>query len=169
MWEVEGIERLGVALIAVALALALFAPAADAKVTILNGDGSRQVDTITKGKCRVSGKKGSRDFFLTAKSEAGKFSLTAFLDSPTFQGFGETYTAYYGGEDPQIFLRRRSDDEVFSNFKLPGTPAGTVGAGGISFRRDGRRVGVGLYAASNKTFTEGYSFAGVISCKYSKR
>ena len=137
-------------------------------MTILSESG-KTVDTITKGKCRVSGKKGSKDFFLTAKSEDGKFSLTAFIDSPVFTGFDETYIAYYGGDDPQIFLRRNSDDEVFSNFKIPGTPAGVVGGGAVDFRRDGRRVGIGLDPASNKSFTEGYSFAGVIGCKYSKR
>ena len=142
---------------------------AGAKVQILNSDSGKKVDTISKGKCRVSGKKGSKDFFLAAKSDDGKFSLTAFIDSPAFKGFGEDYIAYYGGSDPQIFLRRRSDDELFSNFKIPGTPPDTVGAGAVSFRRDGRRVGIGLYAASNRSFTEGYSFAGPISCKYSKR
>ncbi len=138
-------------------------------MTILKGESSRVADTISKGKCRVSGKKGNRDFFLTAKSDDGKFSLTAFIDAPVFQGFRETYTAYYGGKDPQIFLRRRADDELFSNFKLPGTPPDTVGAGAVAFRRDGRRVGIGLYAAPNRSATEGYSFAGPLSCKYSKR
>lgn len=147
----------------------LTAPIADAKVTILDSDGGKVVDTVTKGHCRVDGKKGSKDFFLTAMSEGRKFHLTAFIDAPVFQGFGEDYTAYYGGKDPQIFLHRRSDDEEFSNFKLPGTPPDTVGAGAIAFRKDGRRVGIGLYAASNRSATEGYSFAGTISCKYRRR
>lgn len=138
-------------------------------MSILDSDSGRAVDTISKGHCRVSGKKGSRDFFLTAKSEAGKFLLTAFIDAPVFKGFGEDYIAYYGGKDPQIFLHRRSDDEVFSNFKLPGTPPDTVGAGAIAFRRHGRRVGIGLYAAANRSATEGYSFAGPISCRYRRR
>jgi hypothetical protein len=162
------VKRLGLALIAFSLVLALFVPSAFAEVTILNDNG-RQVDTITKGGCRVSGKKGNRDFFLTAKSKARKFSLTAFLDAPVFEGFHQTYIAYYGGKDPQIFLHRNSDDEVFSNFKLPGTPPDTLGAGAIAFRKHGRRVGIGLYAASNRSATEGYSFAGAIRCRYSKR
>ena len=60
---------------------------AGAKVQILNSDSGNKVDTISKGKCRVSGKKGSKDFFLAAKSDDGKFSLTAFIDSPVFKGF----------------------------------------------------------------------------------
>ncbi len=161
-------KRMGLALIASGLVLALLAPTSGAKVTILTDQG-REVDTISKGRCRVSGKKGNRDFFLTAKSRSGKFSLTAFLDAPVFKGFGDIYIAYYGGGDPQIFLHRNSDDEVFSNFKLPGTPPGTLGAGAIAFRKHGRRVGIGLYAASNRSATEGYSFAGAIRCRYPKR
>jgi hypothetical protein len=162
-------HRLAAALVALVLGFALFASVANAKVTILDSDSGKEVDTITKGKCGVPGKKGSKDFVLFAKSENGRFLLNTFIDYPTFVGFNESYTAYYGGTDPQIFLRRNSDDEVFSNFKIPGTPAGTVGAGAIAFRKDGRRVGIGLYAASNKSFTEGYSFAGSISCKYPKK
>lgn len=162
------IRRLGLSFIAFGLALALLAPVASAKVTILDGD-SMTVDTISKGKCRVSGKKGKQDFFVTAKSDAGKFSLTGFIDAPVFTGFHDDYTIFYGGTDPQVFLRRNSDDELFSNFKIPGTPAGTVGGGGISFGNGGRRVGIGLAPAANESFTEGYTFAGVISCKYPKR
>jgi hypothetical protein len=162
-------RRLGAALIALVLGFALFAPIANAKLTITNSDSGREVDTITKGKCNLSGGKGSKDFYLHAKSENGKFLLTAEIDYPTFVGFDEYYIAYYGGMDTQIFLERRSDHEVFSNWKIPGTPAGAVGAGGVAFRRDGRRVGIGLYAASNRSFTEGYSFAGPISCKYPKQ
>lgn len=162
-------RRMVLALLVLALAFTLPASAASAKVTILTSDTSQQVDVITKGKCRVSGKKGSRDFLLYAKSKAGKFLLSIFIDHPTFTGFKDTYSVYYGGTDPQVFLHRNSDDEVFSNFKLPGTPAGTVGAGAVAFRKHGRRVGVGLYGASNKSATEGYSFAGPINCRYRKR
>ena len=145
------------------------APLASGQISISASNSDRQVDTLTRGKCRVSGKKGHRDFFLTAKSDRGKFRLSVFIDSPVFTGFGEFYTAFYGGPDPQIFLRRLADDEVYSNFKLPGTPSGTVFAGGVAFRKQGRRVGVGLYGASNKNGTEGYSFAGPINCRYSNR
>lgn len=160
-------RRLGLALIAAALSLGLLAPAATAEVTILDNDGN-QVDTIEKAKCRVSGKKGSGDFLAAAKSKAGMFSLTVFIDAPVFGGFDDDYTIFYGGGDPQVFLNRRSDEEVFSNFKIPGTPAGTVAGGGIEFGRGERTMGVGLAPASNKSFTEGYSFAGVIPCKYPK-
>ncbi len=154
-------------LIAALVALVLPA-AAPGKVTILDQD-SNVVDTISKGGCRVSGKKGSQDFFGSAKSDGGRFLLSIFIDAPVFTGFDEDYVIYYGGEDPQVFLRRRADEEVFGNFKIPGTPAGTVGGGGIKFSKDGRRVGVGLAPASNKSFTEGYTFAGVFKCKYRKR
>lgn len=162
-------RRLGLLIVFVGFALAVSAPMAEAKVTIMKSDGNREVDTITRGKCRVSGKKNNRDFFLYAKSDDNKFFVTAFIDAPVFKGFGEFYTAYYGGEDPQIFIHRRSDDAVFSNFKLPGTPVDTVFAGGIAFRKQGRRVGIGLYGATNKAGTEGYSFAGPINCKYPRR
>ncbi len=157
-------------LVLTALGMTLFAsvPAASAKVTILKGEQDREVDSITKGKCLVSGKKGQRDFFLTARSNEGKFILTAFIDHPVWKGFNEFYIPYYGGKNPEIFLHRNSDDEVFSNFKLPGTPAGVVGAGAVAFRKHGRRVGIGLYAASNKSHTEGYSFAGALNCRYRK-
>jgi hypothetical protein len=144
------------------------APPASAKVIILKGEQSREVDSITEGHCLVSGKKGHRDFFLTAKSKKGKFNLTAFIDDPVWKGFNQYYITYYGGKDPEVFLHRNSDDEVFSNFKLPGTPAGIVGAGAVAFRKHGRKVGIGLYAASNKSHTEGYAFAGAIRCKYRK-
>ncbi len=162
------IRRLVLIVIAIGIGLALLAPTANARVTIL-GDNGQKVDTIAKGKCRVSGKKGSKDFFLTAKSKAGKFALTVFIDSPVFTGFHDDYTIFYGGSDPQVFLHRNSDDEVFSNFKIPGTPAGAVGGGAIKFGKGGRKVGIGLSPASSKSFTEGYSFAGVIRCKYRKR
>lgn len=155
------------ALLCVAASLVVFVPAASAKITVLDNDGNK-VDTFKKSKCRVSGKKGKQDFFAAAKSDDGKFLLSIFLDAPVFSGFDEDYTIFYGGEDPQVFLHRRSDDEVFSNFKIPGTPAGTVGGGGIKFAHGGRKLGVGLAPASNKSFTEGYSFAGVVPCKYPK-
>ncbi len=154
------------AAIAVLLSLVV-APSATAKVSIL-AEGGQKVDTISKGKCRVSGKRGSKDFFATAKSDGGRFVLTAFIDAPVFRGFRHDYTIFYGGEDPQVFLHRRSDDEVFSNFKIPGTPAGVVGGGAIDFGKGGRRMGIGLAPAPNKSFTEGYTFAGVIPCKYPK-
>ncbi len=162
-------RRLTAALAALVLGFALFASHANAKVTILDSDSGQEVDTVTKGKCAVIGKKGSKDFRLFARSENGKFSLAAYIDHPKFVGFDDSYTAYYGASNPQIILARNSDDERFSNFDIPGTPPGTVGAGAIAFRKDGRRVGIGLYAASNETFTEGYSFAGSISCKYPKK
>ena len=152
----------------VILAVALSATPAPAKVTILDNDG-KPVDTIKSGKCIVSGKKGAKDFFMAAKSESRAFSLTAFIDAPVFSGFRQDYTIYYGGEDPQVFLHRRADDAVFSNFKIPGTPPGTVGGGAIHFARHGRKVGIGLAPASNKSFTEGYVFAGGLNCKYPKR
>ena len=167
--KVDRLKRLNTALIALGLGLALLAPVASAKVTILNSDSGRRVDTISKSRCRVDGKKGNQDFFAAAKSDSGKFTLTAFIDAPVFQGFRRDYTIYYGGKDPEVFLRRRSDNELFSNFKIPGTPAGAVGGGAIDFGEGGRKMGVGLSPASNKSFTEGYVFAGVMRCKYPKR
>lgn len=162
-------SRPGVAIVILALALALPLPLASGQISIRKSDSNQQVDTVTRGKCRVSGKKGNRDFFLTAKSDHRKFRLSVFLDSPVFTGFGKFYTAFYGGTDPQIFLRRLADDKTYSNFKLPGTPAGTVFAGGVAFQNKGRRVGVGLYGATDKGGTEGYTFAGPINCRYSRR
>lgn len=161
------LRRFCLLILPLGLALGLLAPAASAKVTILDSDGN-QVDTIAKAKCLVTGSKGSQDFFAAAKSQTGMFLLTVFIDAPVFQGFDDDYTIFYGGGGPQVFLNRRSDDEVFSNFKIPGTPAGTVAGGGIKFGRGGRTMGVGLAPASNKSFTEGYSFAGVLPCKYRK-
>jgi len=159
----------GHVLVLVCFAFALSASTASAEIKILDGDSGREVDSITKGRCNVGGEKGNRQFFLYAKSTQNKFRLTAFISSPVFDGFGERYDVFYGGEDPQIFLTRLADDEAFSNFKLPGTPSGEVWAGGIAFRNKGTRVGIGLYGASNKSATEGYSFAGPINCKYKRR
>lgn len=159
----------GLVLVAMCFAFALSATPASAEIKILNGDSGAEVDSISKGECRVDGKKGNRHFFLYAKSVRKKFRLTAFISAPVFDGLGKRYDVYYGDEDPQIFLTRLSDDEVFSNFKLPGTPAGELYAGGIAFRNKGTRVGIGIYGASNKSATEGYSFAGPINCKYRHR
>ena len=162
-------KRVGLVLVFVGFALGVSAPMAGAKVAIMKSDGNRQVDTFTRGKCWVRGKKDNRSFVLQARSDQNKFSLSAYIDAPVFKGFGEYYIAYYGGEDPQIFLRRRSDDALFGNLKLPGTPPNTVGAGAIAFRKQGLRVGIGLYGATNRAGTEGYSFAGPINCKYARR
>lgn len=150
--------------------VALLVPAASsqAKVSIIDKD-SNVVDTISKLGCRASGKKGKQDFFATGKSDEGKFRLGVFIDEPVFTGFGEEYTIYFGGTDPQYFLTRRSDEEEFSNFKLPGTPAGTLAAGEIKFNGKGTKMGIGTYAANNKSMTEGYAFAGVVKCKYRRR
>ena len=152
----------------VAFALALPGSAA-AKFPITTSDGGKTVDTVTRGKCKVKGKKGNRAFFLYAKSDHGKFKIEALIDDPPFEGFGEVYTVYYGSDDPQITLTRLADRKQFSNFKLPGTPAGTVFAGGIAFRKQGKRVGVGLYGAVDRSGKEAYSFAGPINCRYPRR
>lgn len=163
------VRRVVLASVLSTLAFAVAAPSASAQIQILDSNSSNKVDTITKGKCRVSGKKGNRDFFLAAKSDKGKFLLTVFIDAPVFTGFGDTYIVYYGSPDPQIFLHRNSDDEVFSNFKLPGTPAGVVGGGAVAFRKQGKRVGIGLSPAVSKGADEGYVFAGPINCSYRKK
>lgn len=148
--------------------LALFAPVASAEVTILDSD-AKEVDVVERGKCKIKGKKGDQYFFAHAKSKTGKFSLDVLIEEPTFQGFDDLYILYFGADDPGVSLTRNSDNEIFSNFKIPGTPAGTVGGGVVRFAKGGKKLGVGLSPASNRSFTESYSFAGYLNCKYPKK
>jgi hypothetical protein len=151
------------------VAAAVLAAPAGAEVRVLDAD-SNTVDSFKTGDCRTFGKGADQRFFASLKSEGKLFSMTVFIDEGTWKGFGEDYALSYGSEDPAYFLRRRADDELFSNvFPVPGTPPGVLGAGAIKFNGSGKRMGIGAYAASNKSFTDGYSFAGVVKCKYKKK
>ena len=150
------------------LAGLLAAPAqSGATVRIVGNEGV--LDTFKSVTCRVNGSGSNRDFFASGRSEDNRFRLSVFIDSPVFKGFGREYEIFYGTPDPQVFLTRRSDGETFSNYKLPGTPAGVLGAGEIKFNGRGTRMGAGMYSANNRDATEGLAFAGVVKCKPPRR
>jgi hypothetical protein len=169
VWEIDEMKRRIALLPLTILAFLALTASASATVKVLDQDGGT-VDTFTKGECRVFGKGNGQRFFAVLKSEQKLFSMTVFIDEGTWKGFGRDYALSYGVDDPAYFLRRRTDDELFSNvYPIPGTPPGAVGAGGIHFNGSGKRMGIGAYAASNKAFTDGYSFAGGVRCRYKKK
>ena len=155
-------------LIAILTALLLVPAQATAKIQVVGNEGG-VLDTFESVGCRVSGSGNNRDFFATGKSEDRKFRLSVFIDAPVFKGFGREYEIFYGTPDPQVFLVRRADEATFSNYKVPGTPAGVLGAGAIKFNGRGTRMGAGMYSANNKEATEGLAFAGAVKCKYRRR
>lgn len=162
------LRKAALLLLTIVASAALVAPAG-AEVQILDQD-SAKVDAFKTGQCRLFGKGSGQRFFAVLKSEQKKFSMTVFIDEGTWKGFHTDYTLLYGVDDPAFFLRRRADDELFSNvFPIPGTPPGAVGGGGIDFSGTGKRMGIGFAPASNKSYTEGYVFAGTVKCKYPKK
>jgi hypothetical protein len=153
----------GVALGACLAALALAAPA-QAEISIVD-DAGNVVSEIKKGKCKVTGKKGKKEFVGFGESPEG-WELNVYILNESWGGVKDDYTLFYGVRDVGFDLYG-PDSELYSNqFPIPGTPPGLVGGGAIKFGKHGRKLAIGFAPAPNRDFTRGVSFAGAMKCKY---
>lgn len=153
----------GLAVVAVSLLPAV----ASAEIKIYDSDGAALLGEIEKGKCKVSGGKGNKDFFADGRSTNGTYTLDVNIIQ-AWKGFGRDYSLFYGAEDPNFFLI--GPGGPYSNvYPIPGTPPGAVGGGGIHFARDGKKLRIGFAPAYDSHLNSGLVFAGSMRCKYPRR
>lgn len=159
--------RVAAAAVGAVVALAaLTCAAAVATVKVYDSETAASLGEVRKAKCKLKRDADGRFFVAGSESTNGDFTLNVnVLD---WQGFKQDYTFYLGAQDPSFFLT--ASYGVFSNvYPIPGTPPGAVGAGAVSFRRDGKKLGIGAYLAPNEDFTRGVKFAGSLKCVYPRR
>jgi hypothetical protein len=153
------------AAIAGCAAAAVLASAATAKVTVLDEEGA-PLSTIEKAKCAVKGKQGEK-FFLAFAEGTNGWELDVFIYEGFWGGVKDDYSLFFGTKEVGFDLYSPGG-ELFSNrFPFPGTPPGAGGA--IKFSNDGKRMGIGFYAAPNREYSNGVAFAGGLKCKYRRK
>jgi hypothetical protein len=152
-------------LIAAAASLAVLAPAANATVTIRDSDTSAVLEEFQTAKCKLK----SKSFGFVAYSVPANdlYRLDVFIYKQAWDGFGHTYNLFYGDELAVVDVF--GPTERYGNeFTPPGTPPGTLGAGGLKFAQNGKRFSVGAYGLSNEAFTRGVSVTGSAKCTYKR-
>jgi hypothetical protein len=162
-----GRHRLGpreIAIVAVALA-GLLAPPASATITIRDADTAAVLEEFQTAKCKLRSKPfGFVAFSLPANDP---YRASVFIYKDAWKGFGRTYNLLYG--DTLTSVDVYGPTELYGNeFGPPGTPPGTLAAGGLKFPQNGKRFSVGAYGLGNEAFTSGVSVTGSAKCKYKR-
>lgn len=159
------LRTIACATIAGCAAAAVLAAPATAKVRVID-DEAGVVSTIEKAKCAVKGKRGEKFFVAFAEGTNG-WELDVYIYESFWGGVKDDYSLQFGVKEVGFDLYSPSG-ELFSNrFPFPGTPPGAGGA--IKFSNDGKRMGIGFYAAPNQDYSNGYAFAGQLECKYKRK
>jgi hypothetical protein len=137
---------------------------ADIEVRLSEG-GTSVLAHFPKVKCKVG--KGATAFEAKAHN-SNAYALVLSVDKSEWLGLGETYTLLYG--DSAVFAAVKAGQVQYSNENgPPGTPPGTVPAGGIKISPNGKRIGVGAYGLADPSFSQGLSLTGGAKCQYPKR
>lgn len=148
----------------VLIASVVLAGPAAAKVGVYDEDS--ELARFEKAKCAVKGKKGKR-FFVAFADGTGGWELDVYIYESFWGGVKDDYSLHYGVDEVGFDLFA-PDGTVFSNrFPFPGTPPGAGGA--IRFSKDGRRLGIGFYAAPNRDYSDGVALAGGLKCRYKRK
>lgn len=149
------------------LIIALLAPAATASIKIQESETLSLLEEFEQAKCRTKTK--AFGFVALSLPANDLYTLDVFITKAAWKGFGHTYNLFYGNEDVQINVFG-PNGELFSNeYGLPGTPDGTVGAGGIKISENGKKFSVGAYGLPDATFNSGVATTGAAKCKYPRR
>jgi len=150
------------------LGLAGLVPSASATVEVRDSDTTALLDTYDRASCRShkSGKVGFTAFSLPADAS---YTVDVFITKEVWRGFGHTYPMYYGAGGISVDVFGPGGALFGNDDSLPGTPPGTVGAGGVKISNNGKRFSVGAYGLPNDSFTAGVSVTGGGKCKYPKR
>jgi hypothetical protein len=159
-------------LVGAAMLATIAVPArASAEVTIYNSDESMQVlATFQKASCRLNkaGAPSKIRFSLFSLPKNQTWTVAVFISNLAWHGFGGNYPLSYG--DGHTIAEVLGPGGPYSNeFAIPGTPPDTVGAGGIKFSPNGRKISIGAYGLPDEAFTSGVSVVGDAKCKYPRR
>lgn len=154
------------ALAAAAAAALLLGASAAAQATVKVYESSESAALLGKvrtAKCKLKRDRDGRFFIASGTSTNDDFILN--LNILDWHGFKREYKFYLGAADPNFFLS--APYGLFSNtYEIPGTPSGTLPAGGVEFRRGGKVVRLGVYLAPSSDLESGVVFAGGIKCRY---
>jgi hypothetical protein len=153
-------------MLVLAAMVAGFVPAASASVEIRDSQTTELLQEFDKAKCKV--KKGTYRFAFLSLPANDLYTLDVFIHKAVWDGFGHTYNIFYGSGPVDLDVFGPGQGERYSNeFGIPGTPPGTVGAGGVKLSRNGKRMSIGVFALNDASFTRGVSVTGAAKCKYS--
>lgn len=150
-----------------ALAIAVLAPAAGASIKIQESETLSPLEEFQQAKCRTKTK--AFGFVALSLPANDLYTLDVFITKAAWKGFGHTYTLYYGNEDVQINVFGPNGELYSNEYGIPGTPDGTVFAGGIKVAENGKKFSVGAYGLPEATFTSGVTTSGAAKCKYPRR
>ena len=156
------------AAVVVAVAVAMLAPSATASVEIRDSETTALLQEFEKAQCRA--KKGKNPFLAFSLPANDLYTLSLYVQKAVWTGFGHTYDIFYGSGPVDLDVFGPGPGERYSNeFGIPGTPPGTVGAGGIKVAQNGKRFSIGVYALNDASFTKGVSISGSAKCQYPRR
>ena len=154
------------AAVVVAVAVTMLAASATASVEIRDSETTALLQEFEKAQCRgQEGKEPVRR--LLAARQRPLHAAVCTCRRRSGPASATTYDIFYGSGPVDLDVFGPGPGERYSNeFGIPGTPPGTVGAGGIKVSQNGKRFSIGVYALNDASFTKGVSISGSAKCQY---